>query len=247
MKRVRDILILLVSFIFSFLWINLSSNDSNLNYYNLQVFLVGLVVLYIIRKISKKKESSLSFILQVSCLNFSSLVLIFDTGILQSPFFSLLYLILFLTIFFSYKTVAVFLFFCFSLFFAFFSEIDQAFLTQVFGLLMILLILFFSKKQYQSLIKERVALAQEKEKISYYKIYAEKKKEEVLNFEKLINSDSHNLDYKAFLQNYLLPKLTDLQKMSKLGSNQIIVQSQLTILLFTIKKIVKKQEVNKNN
>lgn len=247
MKRIRDILILLISFVFSFFWINLSTDNSNLNYYNLQVFLVGLVILFLIRKFSRKKQSPLSFILQIACLNFSSLVLIFDTGILQSPFFSLLYLIIFLTTFFSYKTVAIWLFLFFCGFFAFFNEIDQTLLTQIFSLFVILIILFFSKKQYQNLIKEKIALAQEKEKISYYKTYAEKKQEELLNFEKLVNSDNHNLDYKAFLENYLLPKLTNLQKMSKVASNQIIVQSQLTILLFAIEKIIKKQKIEEKD
>ncbi len=247
MKRIRDIIILSLSFILIFLWLNFSVSDSNsasnfnLNYYDLQVFLLNLMGVFLVRKIFKKKnnKSSLNFVLQISFLNAAVLLLIYSTGVLASPFFSLLYLILFLTIFFSYRTVAVAFMVGLASFFYFFVGSSSTYLSQMMSLVIILLILFFAKKQYQNLLKEKIILDQEREKIIYYKTYAEKKKEELLNLENMFVDKDKNLDFKSFLQNYLLPKLNNLQKMSKNPQNQIIMQSQLTLLLFALSKFNK--------
>jgi len=150
-----------------------------------------------------------------------------------------LYLILFLTIFFSYRTVAVAFMVGLASFFYFFVGSSSTYLSQMMSLVIILLILFFAKKQYQNLLKEKIILDQEREKIIYYKTYAEKKKEELLNLENMFVDKDKNLDFKSFLQNYLLPKLNNLQKMSKNPQNQIIMQSQLTLLLFALSKFNK--------
>lgn len=218
--------------------------------YALQFFAAAVIAFVVINRLGRKKQfdaetvleqKNLNLTWQLFCVGLAIFLLIGYTGGLGSAFFPLVFIYLFFVILACLWPVSLAATLA-SLVFLYFltPEFGENYYGTLFSVVIFLPIAFFAQSYYAKFLKEQRALEAEREKLTYYNLYAEKQQEALLGENKSVpkvkqkNADSAS----NFLQE-LVPELDELQKESRFPENQMVVSARLTKLALKVRQVLK--------
>ncbi len=219
------------------------------NYY-LQFFALTILGFAFFHRLTKKKtidykmiveQKQLNLSLQLFFIAFGLILLIGSTGSFSSPLFPLIFIYFFflllanhwLTSLFSAGAIL-------GVFYYLMPNFGQAHYGAVISILVFLPIAFFAQKYYRRFLADREELALEREKISYYNLYAEKQQAELLTHQSPKKNNPLSKKQQTvndFLQT-LIPQIDQLQTESRFPQNQLIVSSKLTKLALVVRRFL---------
>jgi hypothetical protein len=211
--------LLISSIALAYWWLQIPS----LQFYSLQVFALTVVIYFVVKKIGQKKVKLWQFMpahtsLEMIIATFAFMLLIGSTGNLNSPFYALSYVHLFLLVFTTgYKTssiaTAVIMLFHLSLTP---GEIT-ALAANIASLPIIFFFFLFARSQYDQVIREKKIIA---------------------NDELAVNSlEKDKLDLQAFLTEFIHKKVLQLKTLSQEPqTNKQAILGQLSLLEIEIER-----------
>ncbi len=213
--------------------------------YSLQVLALMLIVFVILKRFGRKKtfdykqkmeRKSLWQAIEIAPLGVAVLLLIGNTGGFSSWLLPLIFVYFFFLMF-ANRLPATILTFIVTIVFVYYFTPDFAANNYgaVLSLLIFLPIAVFAQKYYAQAIKESNELALEREKISYYNLYAEKQQNELIKREQ---STQKALTLKEVVSE-LIPQVDALQKESRFPQNQLVVSAQLTKIGLKLRQALK--------
>jgi hypothetical protein len=211
--------LLISSIALAYWWLQIPS----LQFYSLQVFALTVVIYFVVKKIGQKKVKLWQFMpahtsLEMIIATFAFMLLIGSTGNLNSPFYALSYVHLFLLVFTTgYKTssiaTAVIMLFHLSLT----PGEVTALAANIASLPIIFFFFLFAKSQYDQVIREKKIIA---------------------NDELAVNSlEKDKLDLQAFLTEFIHKKVLQLKTLSQEPqTNKQAILGQLSLLEIEIER-----------
>lgn len=220
-----------------YIWLSISSLEK----YALQAFAVGIVLYFILKKLNKAKLWLLpsSTIDEIVVVTLSFLLLIGATGNLNSIFFPLIYVYLFFLTLSCHQLPAIIVTTELLLFhYALNGTFTANHISKLLSLPLILIFFLFAKKQYDDAQKEKQLVELGNQQIEYYQKFINTQGQAL---EELRKKDKVTMDCNSFLGEYLKPTIHQLQKLSKLEKNKMILQRQLTLIGFEIEKFLKRE------
>ena len=114
--------------------------------------------------------------------------------------------------------------------------------SNIFSLAVFITISYFAQQYYQRALKDNLQLQDEKQKVSYYNMYAEKKQNELLTQE---NQLQHQLSSANDYLTDLITQVDKLQTQSRFAYNQLIISAGLTkvgLLLRRLRQSMQKDQ-----
>ncbi len=234
-SALAQILALSASIITAYLWLSIPF----LEQYSLQVF-AGCFLLYFVLK--KINDSQIIEILPATAVDemvlvvFAGLILIGSTQNTNSPFFPIIFVLLFLismTMKFSTALVISLEFFLF--FYANAAGLTQLNLSNLTSIPIVMTFFLFAKHQYQQAKENRTLVEIENNEIHNYQIFLEAEAEKINQLKE--NSAQISQYFVSFLKNYLQPKLIQVQNMVSFGQNSQAVKGQLNLINIQIEKV----------
>jgi hypothetical protein len=211
--------LLISSIALAYWWLQVPS----LQYYSLQVFALTVVMYFVVKKLGQKKAKLWQLIpshtsLEMIIATFAFMLLIGATGNLDSPFYALSYVHLFLLVFTTgYKTssitTAVIMLFHVSLT----PGEVPALIANIASLPIVFFFFLFAKSQYDEVIREKRVIA---------------------NDELAVNSlEKEKLDLQAFVTEFIHKKILQLKTLSQEPqTNKQAILGQLSLIEIEIER-----------
>lgn len=204
----------------------------HLQFYSIQLFAVLGLIYFILKKISQAKHwhflpatMSLETIVATACL----LLLIGATGGTFSWFFPLIYLALFMVVFSSDIGNSIFTALLMMLFlYGTSAQLHQHELVAMLSLPIVALFLIFAKKQHSEVIQDQFIIHQEIDQISELETVA-----------------TQETQLENFLNNFLSPRIQQIEKLVAYPSNFHLIQTQLHLIKLEVEKILTRLEDEK--
>jgi hypothetical protein len=209
---------------------------------SIQAFAISILVYFLLKKLNKIKFWLLpnSTLDEMMIVTFAFLLLIGATENINSIFFPMIYVYIFFISLCCEASSAIVITLEVVLFhYALNGDISLQNLSRLLSIPMVMLFFLFTKQQYDQVQKNQQTIEMNQQQIKYYQDFV---KNQNLSLKKLENQDTQESGLKSFLSGYVSPALQQLQKLSKLEKNKIILQRQLTILSFEIDKLLKKNK-----
>lgn len=207
---------------------------------SIQAFAVSILIYFLLKKLNKIKFWLLpnSTLDEMMIVTFAFLLLVGSTGNIESIFFPMVYVYIFFISLCCHPSSAVVITLEVVLFhYALNGDVSLEHLSNLLSIPMIMLFFLFAKQQYDEVQKNQQIIEMNQEQIEYYQNFVQNQQQTLKKLEKK-SKEKSNL--KSFLAEYINPSLRQLQKLSKLEKNKIILQRQLTVLTFEIDKFLKK-------
>ncbi len=217
--------------------------------YTLQIFFI-LVIAFVFFLRAKRKQkvsyktdevttwSSLKDSIQIALVGMAVLLMVGNTGGFGSWVLPLIFVYYFFhvlanNLFINLLTLGLNLIFIYF----FTSEFSEVHYGAVLSLIIFAPIAIFAQKYYIKAIKDNWQLELEREKVTYYNLYAEKQQNELLKRKsKTTISDGHLSDFISDL----IPQIDNLQKESRFPQNQLVISAQLTKIGLALRQALKK-------
>lgn len=211
--------LLISSVALAYWWLQVPS----LQFYSLQAFALSVVIYFIVKKIGQKKAKLWQFMpdhtsIEMIIATFAFMLLIGATGNLDSPFYALSYVHLFLLVFTTgYKTSSIATA-CIMLFHVSLTSTDTAALVPDIASIPVVFFFFlFAKSQYEEVIREKNIIA---------------------NDELAVNSlEKEKLDLQAFVSDFIYKKVIQLKSLAgESQTNRQAILGQLSLLEIEIER-----------
>ncbi len=228
-----------------------------LSQYRLQFFAVFLIGFVLVNRLTRKQSLDYRVILEKRSLTWSwqlffagaaILLMIGGTGGLASWLLPLVFVyLLFLSLVNGWLptiiTTGLMIFFLYAQTGNFGADNYGAILSIV----VFVPIAFFAQKYYVRFVRDQEELKLEREKITYYNLYAEKQQNELLTREKnkANEEDWNNKKSESKLVQALIPQIDELQKESRFPENQLVVSARLTKIGLALRRFLKEAEEKK--
>lgn len=220
--------------------------------YTLQVFAVLIIGFVIVNRLTRRAEFDYRIVLEKKSLIFSwqlffcgaaTFLLIGSTGGLGSWLFPLLFLYFFFLILSNgWLVTTLNLILVLGLLYYQTQNFGPVHYGALLSLVIFLPIAFFAQKYYRQFLQEEEELKLEREKITYYNLYAEKQQGELLSRGKQVTTSSvKEGDLKRFLET-LIPQLDEVQRESRFPESQLVISAKLTKIGLALRQILKNQE-----
>lgn len=220
--------------------------------YTLQIFAVLVIGFIIVNRLSRRAEIDYKIMLEKKSLIFAwqlffcgaaIFLLVGSTGGFGSWLFPLLFLYFFFLILANGWLVTLLNFvLVLGLLYYQTPNFGTADYGPLLSLVVFLPIAFFAQKYYQQFLKEQEELRLEREKITYYNLYAEKQQGELLTRGKQVTNKAVESSNLASFLETLIPQLDEVQKESRFPENQLVVSAKLTKIGLALRQILKNQK-----
>ena len=228
-------------------WLVLSSPQ--MRGYTLQFFFILVIVFVFFLRAKRKHKlsyktdemsvwSSLKDSIQIALVGIAVLLMIGNTGGFGSWVLPLFFVYYFFHVF-ANNLVVNLLALGLNLFFIYFftPTFSEVHYGAVLSLIIFAPIAIFAQKYYNQAIKDNWQLELEREKVTYYNLYAEKQQNELLKRKsKTTISEGHLSDFISGL----IPQIDNLQKESRFPQNQLVISAQLTKIGLALRQALKK-------
>lgn len=220
--------------------------------YALQFFCAYIAIFFIFNLYWRKKNRSRSIIAEeqplkqsweISLVAGAIFLLVGSTQGLNSFLLPLYYIYFFFAIFVNSSWITWLRTICELTFLIFFTpDFGPPHYSNIFSLAVFITISYFAQQYYQRALKDNLQLQDEKQKVSYYNMYAEKKQNELLTQE---NQLQHQLSSANDYLTDLITQVDKLQTQSRFAYNQLIISAGLTkvgLLLRRLRQSMQKDQ-----
>jgi len=231
-----QVLALSTAVVSAYFWLSVPS----LAKYSLQAFGACFVLFFVLKK---RNDAAIWEVLPTTALDemvlvtFAFLILIGATGVSLSIFFPLIFIYLFFLSMTMERWTALIISLLTTLFF---YSLDQSIaqtphFSQLLSMPLVMVFFMFAKYQYDQAKEKKTLLQIEHNEVYSYKLFLEKKEEELTAAE---NTTLDWLDYfQGFLFEFLQPKLDQLIQMMEFPQNHQVVRGQLTLIHLELEKL----------
>ncbi len=215
--------------------------------YTLQFMAGAMVLFFVLSKMSRKRDTALPYrverddwmaSVEIALLSFAILLTIGATGGLSSWLLPL-YMIFFLLLNFVCPLAPTLVSLVASLIYIIIMtpEMSQQQYGSLLSLIIFAPIAIVMQNIYTKLVTTRQEARLERDKVTYYNLYAEKQQAQILEASGLSEEQKpHTLG--AALEK-IIPKIDELQKLSRHPENQLVLSAGLTKLGLEVRKILR--------